>query len=88
MLTRGLLVAHDVILTFALHALHNVVKNAKSYVVETSPKLALSNDSPVNVGQVLDSRSLLEEFLSYFLLPKVVFVTAFLFFNLCLHNTC
>ena len=40
MLTRGLLVAHDVILTFELHALHNVVSNAKSYVVETSPKLA------------------------------------------------
>ena len=37
MLTRGLLFAHDVILALALQALHNIVNNAKSHVVETSP---------------------------------------------------
>ena len=88
MLKRGLLVAYDAILAFALHALHYVVNNAKFYVVETSPKSAFSNDSPVNVGQLLDSKSLLEEFPSYFLLSEVVFVTAFFSFNPCLHNTC
>ncbi len=88
MLTRGLLVAHDVIFAFALQALNNVVKNAKFYVVETSLKSTFSNDSPVNVGQLLDSKSFLEEFFSYCLLPKVVFVTAFFSFKLCLHNTC
>ena len=82
MLTRGLLVAHDVILAFALHALHNVVNIAKFYVVKTSPKSAFSNVSPVSVGKLLDSRSLLEEFLSYLLLPEVIFVTAFFSFNL------
>ena len=71
MLARGLLVAHDVILAFALQALQNVVNNAKFHVIETSSTSAFSGDFPVNFDQLLDSKGLLEEFLSHFLLPKV-----------------
>ncbi len=88
MLAPGLLVAHDVILTFALQVLHNVVNNAKSHMVETSSTSAFSGDSPVNIDQLIDSKGLLEEFLSHSLLPKVVFVTALFSFNVCLHNMC
>ena len=35
MLTRGLLLVQDVIVSFTLQTLHNVVKNAKIHVVET-----------------------------------------------------
>ena len=42
MLTRGLLLFHDVIVAFELYALHNVVKNAKFHVVETSPHVDIS----------------------------------------------
>ncbi len=45
MLARGLLVAHEVILTFALQVLHNVVNNAKLHLVETSSTSAFSGDS-------------------------------------------
>ena len=72
MVTRGLLVAHDVILAFALQALHNVVNNAKIHVVETSSTSAFPGDFSVKIDQLLDSKSLLEEFFSPFLLPKVV----------------
>ena len=88
MLIRGLPVAHDVILAFALQALHNVVNNANFCVVERSPKSAFSDDSSVNFGQLLDSKGLLEEFLSFILFPEVVFVTALFSSNLCLRNTC
>ena len=74
MLTRGLLVAHDVKLAFALQALHNVVNNAKFHVVETSSTSAFPGDFPVNIDQLIDSKSLLEEFLSHFSLslsPKL-----------------
>ena len=82
----GLLVAHDANLTFALQVLHNVVYNAKFHMVETSSTSALSGDSPVNIDQVLDSKGLLAEFLSHFLLPKVVLVTALFSFNVYLHK--
>ena len=72
MLTGGLLVAHDVILAFALQALHNVVNNGTFHVVEISSTSAFPGDFPVNFDQLLDSKSLLEEFLSHFFLPKVV----------------
>ena len=88
MLTRGLLLVHYVIIAFALQALHNVVHNAKIHVVETSPTLTFLGDYLVNIDQLFDFKSLPKEFLSYFLLPKVVFVTAFFSFTLCLQNTC
>ena len=83
MLARGLLVAHDVILTFSSQLLHNVVKNTKFHMVET-----FSGGSLVNIGQLVVSKGLWEEFLSDFLLPQVVFVTALFQFNVCVHNTC
>ena len=71
----------DVILAFTLQAPHNVVNNAKFHVVETSPTLAFLGDFLVNVDQLLDSKSLLEEFFSHFLLPKVVLLLH------CSHST-
>ena len=76
MLTRGLLLGHDVILAFALQALHNVVNNAKFHVVETSPTSAFLGDFLVSIDQLVDSKSLLKEFLSHSLLPMVAFITA------------
>ncbi len=72
MLTRGLLLAQDVVLAFALQALYNVVNSAKIHVVEASPTSAFLGDFPVKINQLLDFKSRLEEFFSHFLLPKVI----------------
>ena len=56
----------------SLRVLHKVVNSTKFHVVETSSTSAFPGDFPVNFDQLLDSKGLLEEFLSHFLLPKVV----------------
>ncbi len=72
MLIRELLLVHYVIVAFAIQALHNVVKDAKFHLVETSPTSAFLGDFPVNIDQLLDSESPLKEFLSHSTLVKVV----------------
>ncbi len=71
MLARGLLFVYCVIVAFALQSLHNLGKNAKFHVVETSPASTFLGDFLVNTDQLLDSKGLLKEFLSHFPLPKV-----------------
>ncbi len=72
MLTRGLPLVHNVIVAFALQALHNVVNNAKFHVVESSPTSTFLGNFLVSIDELLDSKGLLKEFLSHFPLPEVV----------------
>ena len=51
MFTRALLLVHEVIVAFALQALHNVVKNAKFHVVEASPMSILLGDIVISIDQ-------------------------------------
>ncbi len=88
LLTRKLLLAHDVILAFALQALHDVVNNAKFSVVETNPTSAFLGDFPVNIDQLIDSKSLFGGVSLSFSSSQSCFITALFSFNVCLHNTC
>ena len=72
MLTRGLFLPDDVIASFTLQALHNVVIIAKFPVIETSSTLTFLGDFLVSIDQLLDSKELLEEFLFHFPRPEVV----------------
>ena len=71
MLTRGLLLVHDVIAAFALQALHNVVNIAKFHVVETSPMSILLGEILVIIDQLLYYKGPLKEFLPHLPLPEV-----------------
>ena len=70
MLTRQLLFVHDVIVAFALQALHNVVNNAKFHMVETSPMSILLGDILVSIDQLLDYKGPLKKFLPHLSLPE------------------
>ena len=72
MLTRGLFVAYDVILDFALRALHNVVNNANFHVVETSPKSTFWLISWYMSMSYSTPRAFSRSFSLFFFLPKVV----------------